>query len=88
MSTVTPDVAEKLPGRGVWIKADRLVLEDAVKKKAFARAFKTSVTVPEGLPDTVEALLVLFRKEAELVQQTLPVELVVRESTGPVRTAS
>lgn len=37
---------------------------------------------------SVEALLVLFRKEAELVQQTLPVELVVRESTGPVRTPS
>ena len=38
---VTPDVAEKLPGRGVWIKADRAVLESAVKKNAFARAFKT-----------------------------------------------
>ena len=55
---VTPDVAEKLPGRGVWIKADRRVLEEAVKKNAFARAFKMTVKVPEGLPDTVESLLV------------------------------
>lgn len=55
---VTPDVAEKLPGRGVWIKADRRVLEEAVKKNAFARAFKTTVKMPEGLPDTVETLLV------------------------------
>lgn len=55
---VTPDVAEKLPGRGVWIKADRAVLAEAVKKNAFARAFKTSVQVPDGLPDTVEGLLV------------------------------
>ena len=55
---VTPDVAEKLPGRGVWIKADRAVLEEAVKKKAFARAFKTGADVPGGLPDTVEHLLV------------------------------
>jgi hypothetical protein len=54
---VTPDVAEKLPGRGVWIKADRTVLESAVKKNAFARAFKTTVQVPDGLPDTVEKLL-------------------------------
>ena len=54
---VTPDVAEKLPGRGVWIKADRQVLEEAVKKKAFARAFKDTVQVPDGLPGTVEALM-------------------------------
>ena len=46
---VTPDVAEKLPGRGVWIKADRLVLAEGVKKNAFARAFKTAVQVPDGL---------------------------------------
>lgn len=55
---VTPDVAEKLPGRGVWITADRRVLEEAMKKKAFARAFKSNISVPEGLPDAVEALLV------------------------------
>ena len=55
---VTPDVAEKLPGRGVWIKADRSVLAEAVKKNAFARAFKSQAGVPDGLPDTVEALLV------------------------------
>ena len=55
---VTPDVAEKLPGRGVWVRADRAVLQEAVKKKAFARAFKSSVIVPEALAETVEALLV------------------------------
>lgn len=54
---VTPDVAEKLPGRGVWVRADRAVLDEAVKKKTFARAFKTQVTVPADLPDMVEALL-------------------------------
>jgi predicted RNA-binding protein YlxR (DUF448 family) len=55
---VTPDVAEKLPGRGVWVKADRAVIDEAVKKKAFARAFKMQVTVPDGLADMVESLLV------------------------------
>ncbi|MCA8902667.1 MAG: RNA-binding protein [Hyphomonas sp.] len=55
---VTPDIAEKLPGRGVWVTADRAVLAEAVKKNAFARAFKSSVTVPDGLADTVERLLV------------------------------
>ncbi|MEZ5997774.1 MAG: RNA-binding protein [Hyphomonas sp.] len=55
---VTPDLAEKLPGRGVWLTASRAVLEDALKKKAFARAFKQPVTVPEELADSVERLLV------------------------------
>lgn len=55
---VTPDVAEKLPGRGVWVTADRGVLGEALKKGVFARAFKSSVTVPDGLADGVERLLV------------------------------
>ena len=55
---VTPDVAEKLPGRGVWVRADRTTLAEAVKKNAFARAFRTSVRIPDDLPDMVEALLV------------------------------
>jgi len=54
---VTPDVAAKLPGRGAWVRADRATIELAVKKGAFARAFKTQVQVPEGLANTVETLL-------------------------------
>jgi len=54
---VTPDIAAKLPGRGAWVRADRATIELAVKKGAFARAFKTQVQVPEGLANTVETLL-------------------------------
>ncbi len=54
---VVPDVAGKLPGRGIWVGADRGVLAQAVRKKAFARAARQQVAVPEGLPDLVEALL-------------------------------
>ncbi|MGE0530972.1 MAG: RNA-binding protein [Hyphomonadaceae bacterium] len=54
---VTPDVAAKLPGRGAWVRADRATIELAVKKGAFARAFKTQVQVPEGVANTVETLL-------------------------------
>ena len=54
---VTPDVAAKLPGRGAWVRADRATLEQAAKKGAFARAFKTQASVPDGLADTVETLL-------------------------------
>lgn len=54
---VTPDVAAKLPGRGAWVRADRATIEQAGKKGAFARAFKTQVQVPDGLANTVETLL-------------------------------
>lgn len=35
--TIVPDVAAKLPGRGCWLRADRKVVEEAIKKKVFLR---------------------------------------------------
>ncbi len=55
--TVFPDVMEKLPGRGVYVAADRDAVELAAKKKLFARGLKMQVTVPEGLVDEVERQL-------------------------------
>ena len=54
---VTPDIMAKLPGRGVWVKADRASVALAAEKGAFARGFKDKVTVPDGLADQVEDLL-------------------------------
>lgn len=54
---VVPDLAGKLPGRGMWVTAERDALGQAVKKNAFARAAKQGVTVPEDLVETVERLL-------------------------------
>ena len=55
---IAPDLAEKLPGRGIWVAADRAALEKAANKGLFARAAKQPVQVPEELVDQVEALLV------------------------------
>ncbi len=55
---VVPDILEKLPGRGIWVAADRAALETAMTKGLFARAAKQAVTVPETLVSDVEALLV------------------------------
>lgn len=55
--TVVPDLAAKLPGRGVWLTADRALVEKAVRRRLFARAFRRPVTVPEDLPGTLERLL-------------------------------
>lgn len=52
---IVPDLAEKLPGRGIWVAADRAALERAAAKGLFARAARQPVTVPEGLVDLVEA---------------------------------
>ena len=56
--TVTPDVAGKLPGRGVWLKAEQAIVEKATKTGAFKRGFKaTPVTVPEDLASQIEDML-------------------------------
>jgi hypothetical protein len=52
---VFPDLAEKLPGRGIWVTADRDVIAKAVKKGLFSRAAKAQVTATDNLPDLVEA---------------------------------
>ena len=54
---VYPDILGKLPGRGIYVSADRAALELAVKKKAFARSAKQPVTLPDGLVDEVEQQL-------------------------------
>jgi hypothetical protein len=54
---IVADVAAKLPGRGVWVRADRASVELAVKKGGFARGFKAQVRASAGLADDVEAAL-------------------------------
>ncbi len=54
---IAPDLMEKLPGRGIWVAADRAALEKAATKGLFARAAKQPVQVPEALTDWVESLL-------------------------------
>ena len=62
---IVPDVAGRLPGRGIWVSAERAAIERAAAKKLFARAARAPVTVPEGLADLVEGLLA--RRVRELV---------------------
>ena len=39
---VVPDLARRLPGRGMWVRAERAAVEQAVAKKAFARAARAA----------------------------------------------
>ena len=54
---IVPDVLEKLPGRGIWVAAERSALETAVKKRLFGRAAKQPVDVPDSLIEDTESLL-------------------------------
>jgi len=55
--SIVPDLARRLPGRGVWVGATRRDVAAAIAHKAFARSLKRSVLVPDDLVDRVENLL-------------------------------
>jgi uncharacterized protein len=55
---LVPDLAERLPGRGIWLSASRDVLETARFRGAFARAARGPVTVPPDLLEMLQAALV------------------------------
>lgn len=72
---VVPDLLGKLPGRGIWVKADAAALKTAVSKKLFSRAAKAQVKVDPDLPERLERqladrvgnLLALARKSGAAV---------------------
>ena len=55
---IVPDLAEKLPGRGIWVSANRSILERALARNLFSKAAKAAVHASADLPSRVEALLV------------------------------
>jgi predicted RNA-binding protein YlxR (DUF448 family) len=55
--TVVPDVAEKLPGRGLWLRAERDIIDRACSTQLFARTSGENVVQPTDLSDRLEQLL-------------------------------
>lgn len=54
---VVPDILGRLPGRGIYVAADRAAITKAAAKGLFSRAARQPVKAPEGLADLVETLL-------------------------------
>ncbi|MBO6837301.1 MAG: RNA-binding protein [Alphaproteobacteria bacterium] len=54
---LVPDLAAKLPGRGMWLSADPRSIKTALDRKLFARAARAAVTAPPDLADRVADLL-------------------------------
>ena len=55
--SIVPDLAARLPGRGIWLSARADVLETARTRGAFARAARGPVTVPADLISGLKAAL-------------------------------
>ena len=72
---IVPDVMGKLPGRGIYVSADRAALEKAAKKNLFSRAARQPVKVPDGLADLVETLV---------LQRTIEMLSMARKAGGAV----
>jgi predicted RNA-binding protein YlxR (DUF448 family) len=73
--SIVPDLARRLPGRGVWVEARRQQVETAVRRRVFARSLRQPVVVAEDLPDQVERLMV--RRLAEAVSLAKKAGLLV-----------
>lgn len=54
---VVADVKRKLPGRGLWVTANRASIEQAVKRNVFARGFKREVRAAGDLAERTERML-------------------------------
>jgi predicted RNA-binding protein YlxR (DUF448 family) len=54
---IVPDLKRKLPGRGLWVTADKPTLKDAITRNVFARGFKCDVRATAELIDLTELLL-------------------------------
>ena len=55
--TIVPDLKRRLPGRGVWITANRTAVDEAAKRNVFARGLKREVRAAPGLGAQVERQL-------------------------------
>jgi uncharacterized protein len=93
---VVPDVDGRLPGRGMWLSADRNVLNRAVAANLFARAARGRVQVAADLAEQVERLLVgraldclgLARRAGQVAMGFDQVRACLRSSSAAVLIAA
>ena len=89
---VTPDIAAKLPGRGMWVSADRESVSRAVAKNMFSRAAQTHAKADANLADRVETLLAaqlqgwlgLARRAGQLLLGFDVIERTIRDGKAPL----
>ncbi|MBR4127260.1 MAG: RNA-binding protein [Alphaproteobacteria bacterium] len=55
---LVPDLAHKLPGRGIWVSADKDVIETACRKNLFTKAARRKTVCPENMDELIKKLFV------------------------------
>jgi uncharacterized protein len=73
--SIVPDLARRLPGRGVWVDARRDRVEAAVRQRAFARSLRRPAFAAEDLASQVEGLMA--RRLAEAISLARKAGLLV-----------
>ena len=90
---MVPDLAEKLPGRGFWLKASRPAAEQLVRRRYRARRADRAVMVPPDLADRLESLLLkraveamgLARRSGVMIAGRAKVEAALRQGRAVLR---
>jgi predicted RNA-binding protein YlxR (DUF448 family)/ribosomal protein L30E len=86
------DLEQRLPGRGMWLSAERDVLNKAVSRNLFAKAARGPARAEPGLCDEVERLLVkralgtigLARRAGQVAAGFQQVQDALRSGTAAV----
>ncbi|RUT30209.1 RNA-binding protein [Arsenicitalea aurantiaca] len=86
---LVPDTDAKAEGRGVWITLGARQVEEAVRRKAFARSLKAPVTVPEALAELTRlrleqrllGALSMARKAGQLLTGAMKVRGAIETGT-------
>ena len=84
---VVPDLKHRLPGRGVWISARAEAVDEAVRRRLFARAFKREVKaapdlaaqIGQALRQDLKQALSLANKAGAVVAGFSKVEAAIRD---------
>ncbi|RFC62921.1 RNA-binding protein [Fulvimarina endophytica] len=84
--SVVPDLRRRLPGRGAHVVCERAAVDEAMRRKLFARAFRAPVTGPADLGADLDRLLAksalgalgIAKKAGQLVTGTAKVEAAAR----------
>ncbi|MGB0919845.1 MAG: RNA-binding protein [Alphaproteobacteria bacterium] len=75
--TLTPDLDETLPGRGIWTTATAEHVDRAISQKLFGRAARTQIMLPETTADDSFSSLV-----ARLLKEKLVARLGLAKRAG------
>ncbi len=84
---IVPDVACRLPGRGVWVVCEQSQVAAAVKANVFARSLRQKVLAEANLPLLVQQLLhrrvlemlSMVKKAGQIVNGYAKVDVLIRK---------